>query len=91
MSAKHRPKKEGSRKKSKNEGSGKKERREPNLGQVEAREEKEKASDLAIWVRCPTSLSRNVDSWSGSHSPLASFCETVGPARRHMPASSARD
>jgi hypothetical protein len=47
MSAKHRPKKEVSRKKSKNEGSGKKERREPNLGQVEAREEKEKASDLA--------------------------------------------
>jgi hypothetical protein len=45
MSAKHRPKKEGSRKKNKNEGSGKKER--PNLGQVEAREEKEKASDLA--------------------------------------------
>jgi hypothetical protein len=47
MSAKHRPKKEGSRKKNKNKGSGKKERHEPNLGQVEAREEKEKASDLA--------------------------------------------
>jgi hypothetical protein len=46
MSAKHRPKKEGSRKKNKNEGSGKKERHEPNLGQVEAREEKEKASNL---------------------------------------------
>jgi hypothetical protein len=47
MSAKHRPNKEGSRKKNKSEGSGKKERREPNLGQEEAREEKEKASDLA--------------------------------------------
>jgi hypothetical protein len=47
MSAKHRPRKGVSRKKSKNEGSGKKERREPNLGQVEAREEKKKASDLA--------------------------------------------
>jgi hypothetical protein len=46
MSAKHRPKKEDSRKKNKNEGSSQKEQHEPNLGQVEAREEKEKASDL---------------------------------------------
>jgi hypothetical protein len=66
MSAKHRPKKEDSRKKNKNEGSSQKEQHEPNLGQVEAREEKEKASDLDH-----TSLSRNVDSWPGSHSPLA--------------------
>jgi hypothetical protein len=47
MSAKHRPKQEGSPEKNKNEDSGKTERREPNLGQEEAREEREKASDLA--------------------------------------------
>jgi hypothetical protein len=42
----------GSRKKNK-KGLGKKERHEPNLGQVEAREEKEKASDVAHMGEMP--------------------------------------
>jgi hypothetical protein len=80
MSAKHRPKKEGSRKKNRNEGSGKKERHEPNLGQVEAREEKEKLPSWPIWVRCPTSLSRNVDSCQGHTHHLRIFQKPLNRA-----------
>jgi hypothetical protein len=52
MTAKRRAQEGGSRKKNK-KGLGKKERHEPNLGQVEAREEKEKASDVAHMGEMP--------------------------------------